>query len=99
MFDAVVAENLDRLNALLDDDPSLLESTIGSERGGDDVHEADWQTPLAFAVLRKQAAAVGLLLERGARVDIADGEGRRLPDIAQAQSTHEIVELLSRASR
>lgn len=99
VFDAVVAENLDRLNALLDDDPSLLESTIGSERGGDDVHEADWQTPLAFAVLRKQAAAVWLLLERGARVDIADGEGRRLPDIAQAQSTHEIVELLSRASR
>ena len=99
VFDAVVAENLDRLNSLLDDDPSLLESTIGAERDGDDVHEADWQTPLAFAVLRQRTTAVRLLLECGARVDIADGEGRSLADIAQAQSTHEIVELLSRASR
>lgn len=98
VFDAVVAENPDRLNAVLDDDSSLLESTIGVERDGDDVHEADWQTPLAFAVLRQRTTAVGLLLERGARVDIADGEGRNLADIAQAQSTQEIVELLSRAS-
>lgn len=99
VFDAVVAENWERLNSLLDDDPSLLESTIGAERDGDDVHEADWQTPLAFAVLRQRTTVVRLLLERGARVDIADGEGRSLADIAQAQSTHEIVELLSRASR
>ena len=98
VFDAVVAENPDRLNAVLDDDPSLLESTIGSERGGDDVHEADWQTPLAFAVLRQRANAVRLLLERGARVAIANGEGRSLADIAEAQSTQEIVDLLSRPS-
>ena len=97
VFDALVAENLDRLNSLLDDDPSLLESTIGAERAGDGVHEADWQTPLAFAVLRQRAAAVRLLLERGARVDIADGEGRRLVDIARDAATPEIVELLNRA--
>ena len=98
VFDAVVTENLDRLNSLLDDDPSLLESTIGAERGGDDVHEADWQTPLAFAVLRNQAAAVRLLLHRGARVDVADGVGRPLADIARDDATPEIVDLLSRAS-
>ena len=99
VFDAVVAGNLDRLGSMLDDEPSLLESTIGAERGGDQAHEADWQTPLAFAVLRKQVAAVMLLLDRGSRTDVADGEGRRLVDIARDDSTPEIVELLSRASR
>ena len=99
VFDAVVAENLGRLDSLLDDDPSLLESTIGAERGGDEAHEADWQTPLAFAVLRKQLAAVRLLLDCGARSDVADGEGRSLVDIARDDSTPGIVELLSRTSR
>ena len=99
VFDAVVAGDIDRLGSLLDDDSSLLDSTIGAERGGDAVHEADWQTPLAFAVLRKQVAAVRLLLDRGARVDIVDGDGRSLVDIARDDSTPEIVELLSRASR
>ncbi len=94
VFDAVVVANLDRLKSLLDDDRSLLESTIGAERGGDAVHEADWQTPLAFAVLRNQTTAVRLLLERGARVDVADGDGRSLIDIARTESTAEIVELL-----
>ena len=94
VFDAVVAGDLDRLKSLLDDDPSSRESTIGAERGGDDVHQADWQTPLAFAVLRKRTSAVRLLLERGARVDIADGEGRSLIDIARTESTAEIVALL-----
>ena len=99
VFDAVVAEDLDRLGSLLDDDPLLLEATIGAERGGDEVHEADWQTPLAFAVLRQRTAVVRLLLDRGARVDIADGEGRPLVDIAHDDSTAGIVELLSRSSR
>lgn len=99
VFDAVVAGDLHRLSSLLDDDRTLLESTIGAERGGAQVHEADWQTPLAFAVLRKQAVAVRLLLDRGARVDIADGDGRSLIDIAGTESTADIVELLSRPSR
>ena len=97
VFDAVVAENPGRLNSLLDDDPSLLEATIGAERGGDKAHDSDWQTPLAFAVLRRQTAAVRLLLGRGARVDVADGEGRPLIDLARDDSTEDIVELLSRA--
>ncbi|MDE0039535.1 MAG: ankyrin repeat domain-containing protein [Gammaproteobacteria bacterium] len=95
-FDAVVTGDVDRLKSLLDDDPSLLESTIGGERAGDDVHQADWQTPLAFAVLRKQTSAVRLLLDRGARADIADGEGRRLISIARSESTADIVALLGR---
>ena len=52
--------------------------------------------PLAFAVLRKQTSAVRLLLERGARVDIADGEARRLISIARTESTADIVALLGR---
>ena len=99
VFDAVVVEDLDRLRWLLDDDPSLLGTTIGAQRGGVDVHEADWQTPLAFAVLRQRAGAVRVLLERGAPADIADDEGRPLIDIARDDSTAEIVELLSRPSR
>ncbi len=96
VFDVVLVENLDRLRAFLDADPGLLETTIGAERAGDDAHEADWQTPLAFAVLRKRPRAVKLLLERGARIDVADAEGRRLAALAATESTTEIAALLAR---
>ena len=98
VFDAILVDNPDRVGSLLDDDPSLLEKTIGDERAGDGTHEADWQTPLAFAILRKRPSAVRLLLARCARVDRANGEGRRLMDIARDDSTAEIFELLTRAS-
>ena len=99
IFDAILAENLDRVRTLLDADPRSLETTIGAERAGDAPHDADWQTPLAFAVLRKRPAAVGLLLERGGSADVADADGQRLLDVARSASTGEILDLLNTASR
>ena len=94
IFDAVLVENLNRMTTLLATDPQLIETTLGAERTGDDPHESDWQTPLAFAVLRQRPATVRLLLEHGARVDVADADGRRLAEVAEAESTNEIVRLL-----
>ena len=94
IFDAVLVENLGRITALLDTSPTLLETTIGSERSRAPAHADDWQTPLAFAVVRKRPASVKLLLERGANAEIADRDGRTLVEIARERSTPEITGLL-----
>ncbi|MCE2460903.1 MAG: ankyrin repeat domain-containing protein [Pseudomonadales bacterium] len=94
VFDSILVENLDRLGILVDATPTLIERTIGAERGADD-HEADWQTPLAFAVLRNRPSAVRLLLERGASVDVADADGQRLLDLARSESTPDILDMLT----
>ena len=91
VFDAIIVENLDRLTTLLDADPGLLETTIRVERSDPVPHDTDWQTPLAFAVLYKCPAAVELLLERGARVDIADDDGKSLTELVLSVSTEEIA--------
>ena len=78
IFDAALCENLERVKALLDAEPALLETTIGDARGEAPAHDDDWQTPLAFAAVRDRANAVRLLLERGGRTDVANAEGRPL---------------------
>ncbi len=77
IFDAVLCENANRMAALLDAEPELLETTIGAQRPGGEPHSEDWQTPLAFAATRNRLAAAGLLRQRGARLDVEDGGGRR----------------------
>ena len=94
IFDAVLCDNADRVAALLDGDPALLETTIRHEHGRNETHSEDWQTPLAFAVLRERPAAVRLLLERGARVDVRDHDGRSLAQIARKGVSAEITALL-----
>ena len=93
IFDATLCENEDRLAALLDADPALLETTIGRQRQGD-AHAEDWQTPLAFAATRNRAKAVAFLLRRGARVDVRNADGRSLLDVARGGASAEIVALL-----
>ena len=95
VFDAILVENLDRLTTLLDADPGLLETTIRVERSDPDPHDADWQTPLAFAVLYKCPAAVELLLERGARKDIANDDGQHLTELVLKESTDEIAQMFA----
>ena len=97
-FDSILVEDLERLQAVVDADPQSLETTIGTERGGGGPHDADWQTPLAFAALRKRSAAVRLLLERGASVDVADADGRRLLDLVRGEATEDIFDMLNAAS-
>ena len=94
IFDAVLCDNADRVAALLDGDPALLETSIRHEHGRNETHSQDWQTPLAFAVLRERPAAVRLLLERGARTDVRDRDGRSLAEIAREGVSAEITALL-----
>ncbi len=94
LFDSVLCENLPRIDALLDARPELLETTIGAERDPAKPHNEDWQTPLAFAVLRNRPAAVERLIARGADIDVLNGEGDSLLDLAYERSTDDIVALL-----
>ena len=97
LFDAVLCENAARIDALLDAHPDLIETTIGAERDPANPHADDWQTPLAFAVLRNRPAAVAHLLARGARVDVANADGASLIDLARASAAQEIVAMLEAA--
>ena len=94
LFDAVLCEDEERMDELLDAHPALIETTIGDERNAANPHEQDWQTPLAFAVLRDCPEAVEHLLARGARTDITDAEGASLLDMARESATAEIVAML-----
>lgn len=94
IFDAVLCDDADRIAELLDGDPELLETTIRDELAHDQRDAEDWQTPLAFAVLRNRTAAVTLLLDRGARTDVRDQQGRSLSEIARAIASPEIIALL-----
>ena len=98
IFDAVLVENLPRIAAVLDAAPASLEITIGEERPGADAHQDDWQTPLAFAALRNRAGALKLLLERGARLDVAHPDGSRLPALARAAGADATAGLLDAAA-
>ena len=93
IFDAVLCENEERLATLLNADATLLETTIGQQRQGD-AHNEDWQTPLAFAVMRRRPRAVDFLLRQGARTDVRDGEGRSLLEVARDRANAEVVALL-----
>ena len=99
IFDAALCENLERMGALLDAEPALLETTIGAARGlAARPHSDDWQTPLAYAAVRNRLSAVRLLIERGACADIADGGGRSLAALVRAAGADEMARLLESAA-
>ena len=89
VFDAVLCEKVRRLAAILDADPKLIETTLGAMHGFE-ARDEDWQTPLAFAVLRGRPAAAAFLIGRGARVD------DRLLRLARERASKEMVALLER---
>ncbi|MGO4621110.1 ankyrin repeat domain-containing protein [Ensifer sp. 2YAB10] len=88
-----IAENLDR-------QPDLLETPFGRFRGhGRPEPQQDWMTPLAFAVVNGQAAAVRLLLDRGANAGVRDGiAGPSIRDLARDKGDEEIISLLRPAA-
>ena len=91
IFDAVLCQNTDRIAALLDVNPGLVSATIAGERRTETPHPSDWQAPLGVAVVWNRPEAARLLLRRGADVNIVDGEGRRLVDVARAEGGPELV--------
>ena len=94
IFDAVLCQYTDRIVALLDVNPSLISATIAGERRTETPHPSDWQTPLGVAVVWNRPEAARLLLRRGADVNIVDGEGRRLVDVARAEGGPELVGMI-----
>ena len=94
IFDAVLCQNTDRIAALLDVNPGLVSATIAGERRSETPHPSDWQTPLGLAVVWNRPEAARLLLRRGADVNIVDGDGRRLVDVARAEGGPELVAMI-----
>ncbi len=94
IFDAIIANRIDYIAQLLDDDPSLLKLTLGQINEDDADKDFAWRTPLASAISRKKHDIVKLLLDRGANTRIKDNEGRNLLDLAKRESTTEIIALL-----
>ena len=83
----------------MDAEPALLETTIGAVRGpAARPHDDDWQTPLAYAAVRNRRSAVRLLIERGARADVADGGGRSLAALVREGGAEEMARLLESAA-
>ncbi|OCP10271.1 MULTISPECIES: ankyrin repeat domain-containing protein [unclassified Ensifer] len=85
-----------RVGELLDQQPTLLETSFGDFRGrGRAEPQHDWMTPLAFAVINGQADAVRMLLERGANAGLRDGAaGPSIRDLARDKGDEEILGLL-----
>ena len=59
----------------------------------------DWLTPLAFAALRGELAAMKLLLERGADPAVTNDQGTKLIDLVKRRDQREAANLLEEALR
>ncbi len=99
IFDAVICNNTDRIQQLIDEDASQLEVTYGEVRHATDADRTttDSRTPLVSAVTRQRQDVVRCLLNRGANTDYAE-DGKTLIELAREHSTPAIVELLSNGS-
>lgn len=91
---------VERVAEILDRQPELLETPFGTFRArGRPEPQQDWMTPLAFAVVNGQAAAVRLLLDRGANAGIRDGvAGPSIRDLARDKGNEVIIALLRPAA-
>ncbi|MDX3925387.1 MAG: ankyrin repeat domain-containing protein [Shinella sp.] len=101
IFAAAVLGLVLRIEELLDAEPRLLETSFDSvrERGRPDP-DHDWLTPLGFAAIGGQMAAVEHLLGRGANARLRGPAGERLADIAaDAGAGPSLVSLLKGAAR
>jgi ankyrin repeat protein len=90
IFDAMRFGLADRVHALLDADPDLLERPFGEHPSTD----LGWCTPLAAAALSDNPAMVRVLLDRGAR-QIASPDGKSLLELVQERGLARPLELLS----
>lgn len=95
IFDAVSCGNLERLACLLEADLSLLEKRFVDVDPRNGPRDSDWETPLARAVLTRQAKSVIWLMEYGANPDVTTPDGWSLRDVAKRHSSSKILEILS----
>ena len=83
----------ERISDVLGRDPDALERPFQSYLNVDAGDDGK-VTPMAAAVLRRNAAAVRMLLDRGARLSYRDPSGRTLAEIADANGDVELASLL-----
>ncbi|MBP1875396.1 ankyrin repeat protein [Ensifer adhaerens] len=100
LFAAAAFGKSERVMAIVDEKPELLDIPFGQFRGrGRPNPQSDWMTPLAIAVVNRRSAVVKLLIEKGADANRRDGSGTRsIRDLARDEGDEEIVSMLRRFS-
>lgn len=86
LFDMIAVEDAERVRAAVRSDPEslnkpmrdLVEDTLRD-------HPSAWQTPLAYAAIRRMSKIVETLLELGAQKDVKNYEGTSLPDLCDEE--------------
>lgn len=97
IWDAILFRS-DRITDVLARDPDALDRPFQRYLNNDAGDEGKI-TPLAAAVLQRNAEAGRLLVERGADVDFHDSAGRSLADIAESLGNADLARLLRDTSR
>ena len=95
IFTAAAIGDTERLRLMIKDDPSRVEEAFRTVRHPDANHAADWMTPLALAVLNRQAEAAVVLLEAGAKTTVIAPDGKTLVQMAGDWDAPELLQRLS----
>jgi ankyrin repeat protein len=80
----------ERVLAIVDEDPEALNRPFSSYALYP-LYAEGWYTPLAFAVIQKQAGIVNALLKRGADASTRGPDGRSLYELAREKGHEEIA--------
>jgi ankyrin repeat protein len=91
LFQAIDFGRADRIAGIVQQEPALLEKRFVEYATCE--YPEPWHTPLAWAVVRNEPAAVRALLDQGAASILAP-DGRTLLQIAQEAGHEEVAELL-----
>ncbi len=95
IFTAVARGKLDKIEALLFANPSMLEQTFSDvTANGQKPSANNWMTPLAFAAQAGQIDSVTLLLSKGADTGVHNGQGYSLLDLAHDTAGPAMVDFL-----
>ena len=96
IFTAAARGNVSQLQVHLERDPASHETRFRHVRPDACGRlEADWMTPLAYAVINGRAGAVAFLVKRGAEIDVAGPEGKTIRNLAEERGDAEVLAALS----
>ncbi len=95
VFMAAAMGKISQIEARLTEDQTWLNATLSRVLPDDDgTQEQDWKTPLWFAAMNGQNAAVRFLLEQGAGTDLKDASGETLAACVKREGYVETARLL-----
>lgn len=93
IIEAIQYDMLERVKAVLKEDPPALNRAFG-EYGLFPWDAEAWHTPLAYAITRGRAEIVRMLIERGAVKTLRSPEDQTLSQIAEKAGNREIAQIL-----